>query len=292
MNSPSQANYVLIDGVLRPEAMASLYRRGEPLEIEPLYLGTRWQALHDLGPILVAVRAPSSLISGTCQSAIQQPDACLLHSPAPLNIVADHLRRFIALPDVLGSKGLLRFADPLVARHWLGSYDGVHLDAILGPIDAWHMPAAAHAWEHTESGEWISVVRTASFPEPVETCDRLGEVQLTALDRAARWRFKERLHHSFQQRHPALLARIDNSQLTQWFNDRLDEAQAWGLFSARSLVIWIEYSLRWGAGFTLRTDGPYQQWLARTPLALTLAPERRIQHLDNDCLNIEIIEEV
>ncbi|KAF1019041.1 MAG: hypothetical protein GAK37_03750 [Pseudomonas sp.] len=292
MNSPSHANFVLIDGVLRPDAIAPLYQRGEPLEIEPLYLGTRWEALHDLGPILVTVRGPSSLISETCQHALQQADACLLYSRASMKTVADHLRRFMAPPDVLGGNGLLRFADPLVARYWLGSYAGVHLDAILGPIDAWHAVENPHAWDGAARGEWRSVVRADAPPEWVEAWAHLGEAQLSALDRAARWRFMERLYGSFQHSHPEHLAHIDNSQLTQWFDDRLDEAQAWGLASERGLAIWVEYSLRWGAGFTAHADGPYQHWLARTPQALELAPELRIQQMDNDCLNVEILKEV
>ncbi|MCF5602739.1 DUF4123 domain-containing protein, partial [Pseudomonas syringae] len=36
------ANYLLIDGVLRPDAIKQVYQRAEPMEIMPLYLGTRW----------------------------------------------------------------------------------------------------------------------------------------------------------------------------------------------------------------------------------------------------------
>lgn len=146
MSSVPQANYLLIDGVLRANALANLYALAEPVEIEPLYQGTRWRELKDLGPILVATQGSSDLIQTTWQSAAQQADASLLYSPAPIIAVADHLRRFIAPSDVRGSKGLLRFADPLVARHWLGSYQGAHRDAVLGPIQSWHLPQRSHSW--------------------------------------------------------------------------------------------------------------------------------------------------
>lgn len=290
MNNVSQANFLLIDGVLRPDAIVQLYQRGEPLEIEPLYIGTRWKELHDLGPILVSLRGSSNLINETYQNAIQQADASLLYSRAPMQLIADHLRRFIAPPDVLGGNGLLRFADPLVARYWLDSYKGDHLDAILGPIEAWHMPESQHSWESSKPFGWRSFVRTNSVPERVD--DQLGEAQLNALDQAARWRFTERLNRSFERSHPQFLAQHDSRIRTQWFDRRLDEADAWGLSSERSLAIWVEYSLRWGDEFTLRPDGPYQHWLADTPDALKLAPELRIQQMDNDCLDIEINKEV
>ncbi|PHN26821.1 DUF4123 domain-containing protein [Pseudomonas sp. ICMP 460] len=292
MNNPSPANFVLIDGVLRPDAIKHLYQRGEPLDIVPLYIGTRWQELHDVGPILVSLQGSSALINDICQSAFQQADASLLYSRAPMPSVAAHLRRFIAPPDVLGGNGLLRFADPLVTRYWLGSHQGEHLDAVLGPIEAWHIPQIPHSWELAQSCEWRSVLRGATPPEWVNTYAQLGEAQLAALDQAARWRFMERLNQSFEQSHPERMAKLDPVSRTQWFDQRLDEADTWGLSSERSLAIWVEYSLRWGTGFTVRPNSPYQQWLASTAVALKLAPELRIQQMDNDCLAIEIDEEV
>ncbi|MGY2258843.1 DUF4123 domain-containing protein [Pseudomonas sp. SDO55104_S430] len=281
VNRVSQANYLLIDGVLRPDALARLYQRGEPLEIVPLYLGTRWSELQDLGPILVSLQGPSTLIG----EEYQQADASLLSSRAPLQVVADHLRRFIAPPDVLGGSGLLRFADPLVARHWLESYQGTHLDGILGPIEAWHVPEGQHSWESAPQSVWRSFLRAGPAPDGVNTL--LGEGQLKALNRAGRWQLSERLNHSLEQREPLLLAELDESTRTQWFDQRLDEAEAWGLSSECSLAIWVEYSVRWGIGFAFQSDGPYQRWLLHNPDALQLAPELRIQRMDNDCLPTE-----
>lgn len=291
MSYPSNANFLLIDGVLRPDAIPSLYQLGEPLEIEPLYLGTRWAELKDLGPILVKPSGSTSLLTRTYQNADQQIDASLLFSRAPISIVADHLRRFIAPSDVLGGNGMLRFADPLVTRHWLGSYQGEHLDAILGPIESWSMPEELHSWGATTSAQWVSFQRKS----PTSWKDNyalLGQPQLDALAQAARWQFIERLHDNFEQYHPRPLSTLDESIRTEWFSQRLDEAQAWGLSSERSLAIWVEYNLRWGAGFSESPKGPYQDWLARTPEAPRLAPEIRIQQMDNDCLDIEINKEV
>lgn len=292
MNTTPQANFLLIDGVLRPDAIARLYLQDEPLDIAPLYLGTRWSDLHDLGPILVGVQAGSRLLGKILKQTIAPPDTCLLYSRAPLNAVANHLRRFLAPPDALGSSGLLRFADPLVARHWLGSYQGAHLDGVLGPIETWHVPDLRHRWEPVAPGAWQRFVRAALPLEGGETPVHLGDRQLAALEHAARWRFTERLYDSFVQSHAEHLGRIDHRQLARWFDACLDEAHAWGLVSERSLAVWVEHSLRWGAGFIGRADGPYQQWLARTPDALKLPPERRLQQMDNACLVVEMNKEV
>ncbi|TDF84440.1 DUF4123 domain-containing protein [Pseudomonas sp. H9] len=288
MNSALHANYLLIDGALRPDALANLYALPAPPEIEPLYLTTRWTELKDLGPVLVAIDDSSSLI----HEAYQNADACLLYSTTPLITVADHLRRFIAPADVLGGQGLLRFADPLVARYWLGSYQGAQRAAVLGPIQAWHLPQHPHAWALDEALEWQTFTRTAAAPEWVDDYATLGETQLQALEQAARWRFMQRLHRRLEHRHPQHLARIDKHQMFRWFDDRLDEAQSWGLASERSLAIWVEYSLRWGEGFTQRPQSPYQHWLARTPDASRLSPEMRIQQMDDQCPHFELNKDV
>jgi len=292
VNNSPHANFVLMDGGLRPDAIKQLYQRGEPLEVIPLYIGTRWQALQDSGPLLIALQGSSGLIHDIRQSAFEQADASLLYSRASMHAIAEHLRRFIAPSDVLGGDGLLRFADPLVTRAWLGSYQREHLDAVLGPIEAWYIPEIHHSWEPAQPFEWLSVLRAAAPPEWVNAYAQLGEAQLAALDQAARWRFMERVNRRLEQNHPTLMATLDSRTRTQWFAQRLDEAETWGLSSERSLTIWTEYSLRWGPGFTLRPNTPYQQWLAGTPGALKRAPELRIQQMDNDCLAIEINEDM
>ncbi|HDS1738051.1 DUF4123 domain-containing protein [Pseudomonas sp. BP8] len=287
MSRVNSANYLLIDGVLRPDALSALYQRTEALEIEPLYLKTRWAAVHDLGPILVSIQGATSLIDETLDTAAGRPDASLLHSDASIGSVADHLRCFIAPPDVLGGNGLLRFADPLVTRHWLDSYRGAHLDAVLGPISTWHVPEKNHVWERSERPVWRSFSRQAIHSGSLDSLGRLGESQLSALDQAARWTLIEQLYRSLEKRLPRHLARVDNGQLGRWFNERLDDAQAWGLVSKRSLAIWVECSLSWGDDFISDPSGPYQQWLARTPDAHRLAPELRIQQMDIYCQSLE-----
>lgn len=292
MTTAPHANYLLIDGALRADALASLYALAEPVEIEPLYLGTRWTELKHLGPLLVAVAGSSHLIGETWQPAGRRADASLLYSPAPLQAVADHLRRFIAPADALGNTGLLRLADPLVARYWLGSYQDAQRDAVLGPIQAWYLPATPHAWVLDESPAWLTFTRSAAPPEWVDEHARFADAQMQALDQAAHWRFKERLHQRLQHSHPQQLARIDNARLSHWLDERVEQAQAWGLVSQRSLAIWVEHSLRWGEGFTQDLQSPYQRWLARTPSALKLAPELHIQQMDSDCLHFDATKDV
>ena len=87
MNNSPRANFVLMDGGLRPDAIKQLYQRGEPLEVIPLYIGTRWQALQDSGPLLIALQGSSGLINDIRQSAFEQADASLLYSRASMHAI-------------------------------------------------------------------------------------------------------------------------------------------------------------------------------------------------------------
>lgn len=120
-------DFLLLDGVLRQDALRWLYGAGEPIEVIPLYNGTRWDGVKELGPILVGLDSHSSLLGEWRSSLNLQRQASKLQSSATLNDVADHLSQFITITDNLGSYSLFRFADPLVSSYWLGSYSPIRL---------------------------------------------------------------------------------------------------------------------------------------------------------------------
>ena len=285
MSSAPLSNLLLIDGAMRSDAIRDVYRCHEILAIRPLYLNTRFAELHAAGPVLISLAESSPLISETYHRNAHRPDASLLYSTESVDDVTIHLQRFIAPEDrSSGDKVMLRFADPLTTIHWLSSYEGAQRDAVLGPIDAWHVPEHFHTWAPVSPSVWQTFLREAPDPEWDDTLVCLGDEQFSALDHATRWGLRERLNMSLEQNYPRLIASIDKRHRTQWLDDRLDEAREWGLISARGIAIWAEYSLRWGEGFTQDRDGPYHQWLAHMPDVLKLPPELRIQKMDNDCL--------
>lgn len=286
MTAPMDANFLLIDGALCPSGIRGVCQSLERLHIEPLYGGTRWQALSDSGPILVAFPVESSLIVDLFRNTAQTDSASLMYSLAPVEAVARHLRSFIEPMDTLGVGGLLRFADPLVAIHWLASYERKRMDALLGPIDAWHVIEPHHTWEAESSRQWRSFRRVGQPVALLKTREVLAEAQLKALDKAARWRLKERLYINLKQNHADLLMLFKSASIEQWLEDRLGEAQQWGLFSERSAAIWVEYSLRWGGNVPLHESRHYQQWQASVPRAVHDSAEVLIQQMDDDCVRV------
>ena len=43
-------DFLLVDGVLRQDALQWLYGAGDSIDVIPLYNGTRWDGVKELGP--------------------------------------------------------------------------------------------------------------------------------------------------------------------------------------------------------------------------------------------------
>lgn len=276
MNHPAQANYLLIDGTLRPDALVGLYQRHELFEIDALYLGTRWKDLHDLGPILIKPDSRSPLLSEWIDHESLRKDSTLIYSRADIEQVAAHLRHFISPPDCLGGGGLLRFADPLVTHFWLSSYAN-GASQHLGPIEQWWVGAPRQSWESPQQVQW----QTFSGPGAESVWDErhavLGEDQLDALDLAQRWRFTGRIYNWLGERSPDLFSGLTGSQISDWLNSSLQAGLEWGLVTERALAMWMEACADYGQDFATRAQGPYPQWLSQNATNAGLAPELRIR---------------
>lgn len=274
---PSQANYLLIDGALRPDALVGLYLRHELFEIEPLYMDTRWKDLYDLGPILVKPLPDSALLSGWLAEESLLSDSTLIYSQAPIQQVADHLRHFINPPDCRGGSGLLRFADPLVAHFWLSSYpasSGAH----LGPIEHWWVAKPRQHWEPKAEIPWRVFSGQASQAMWDERNALLGEDQLDALDQAQHVRFIGQVHEWLGERNPEFFIARSSHQISDWLSSTLQSGLAWGLVTERALVLWAEACVDLGQDFI--SQSVYQNWVSNKWNG-RLPPESRIKAFDD-----------
>lgn len=277
-------DFLLVDGVLRQDAMQWLYGAGESIEVIPLYNGTRWDGVKELGPILVGLDSHSSLLGEWQSNPYLQRQASKLQSPATLNDVADHLSQFITITDNLGSYSLFRFADPLVTSYWLSSYSQSAYQSLLGPISEWLIALPPPKWAPSQAVEWQSYRSQPNRARLDGKFNHLADDQVQALEQAYRRSFKERLYGWLIEDYPQTLSRLSEQERGQWLEQRLLNAEAWGLTNERSMAIWLERCACWGDDFATRPNGPYLAWFARTPDAQKLAPDERIQALDEDCL--------
>lgn len=269
--------YLLIDGVLRTGAIAELYGRGEDIEIEPLYMGTRWQDLQDIGPILVA--APPNLLADAKSDPEWVRCSSLLASTTTLQNVADHLREFICVRGNADSQSLLRFADPLVTWYWLASYAPSQYPHLLGPITSWEVALSPAKWESSNKLQ-RETYTSGNHPHAAFERTYLDEPQEHALQEAYERQLKTRLYDWLQTHEPRLLHQRE--AIGAWLHDRLQSAEQAGVNSERSIAIWTLLSLEQGDDFASAPGSLYSQWRTSRPSVQGLPTEVTLQTFFNE----------
>lgn len=269
--------YLLIDGARYQAALPRLYRRDEPLEIEPLYFDTIWHGSADVGPLLVQASSSSTLFSEVATDPELRASAAIVSSPAPLHAVAEHLRQFNQVTDTTGGNSLLRYADPLVAWFWLQSSDTRALNNILGPLTTWALLEPTAVWQPPAAARWRTFHRLATHEERSDPPIRLSATQTDALENAYRWQLQERLYHWLQASRHAELAHLTPDDWGAWLTERLAEAASHCLTTERSLAVWCDLSALQGDDFAAQPEGAYQRWLARMSAQAPHTPDQRLQ---------------
>lgn len=285
MQRPQAMTHALVDGVRYPNALKRLYSRDDIEDIEPLYLMTRWSSLAEQGPILVRLKS-SRLADEACANDDSKlyRSLSLMSSQASTSELSRHLGQFVTFNGEGGHEQLLRFADPLVTRHWLSSYGNALPAALMGPIDTWWVadwvpnwakphPVIWQAFRPQPSGAPTTTVPSDTFPP-------MGRDQFAALEAVTCWQLKERLTGYFTVHMPEDWQYLSAEGRSLWLDERLDDAAAWGANTERQIAIWLSLSLRWGKDFMTVRDGLYAHWIAQTSKQKPLSRQEQLYALD------------
>ncbi|MCC5904241.1 MAG: DUF4123 domain-containing protein [Halomonas sp.] len=282
MERPQAITHALVDGVRYSNAFKRLYSRDDVDDIEPLYLMTRWSSLAEQGPILVRLKSNSLAEEANKDDRLYR-SLSLLSSQASTSELGKHLGRFITFTGEEGEhEQLLRFADPLVTKHWLSSYGSELPAEIMGPIDAWWVADWVPNWAMPRSLTWQKF-RSSLSSEPVmqeNAFPPMGSSQLAALDGVDRWQLKERLTDYFKEHAAEAWRNLPAEDRGQWLDERLNDAIAWGASTERQLAIWVDLSLNWGEEFIESNGGLYRCWREQSSSGPRLSRQDQLYALD------------
>lgn len=269
----AQYSYALIDGVMRQTAIKDIYKSKEPIQVIPLYMGTRFQDNYDLGPILVAS------LNGSLIYKLQENDwptsTTILTSDKTLTTVAEHLKQFIEVTNDTGSNSLFRFADPLTTSYWLSSYPENALVDIMGPINTWQVATPSSAWSKQPT-KWQLFTNPKTEPMKFRL-DYLNEPQMEALNQVASFRFKNKIYQWLALENPQILADKTSEQIDQWIDISLAQAEAFNLTTERTIAIWVDLCADYGQDFINSKDSLYQQWLTENTQYKALPADIKIE---------------
>lgn len=285
MNHLPEVTHALVDGVRYPRAFERLYGRDDITDIEPLYLTTRWAALAEQGPILVRLRGTGLCDEALCETQGEWARALTwLYSDASSAELAGHLRQFVTFKATGQQEKLLRFADPLVTRHWLASYGNAMPADVMGPIRQWWVAEWSPNWAAASVLTWHTFQPDESVQlgehdgRPLQNV--MGAPQLAALEAVTRWQFKERLAEHFQANASQAWRALPPEGRGEWMEARIGDALAWGASTERQIAIWLDLSLHWSENFMSANDGLYRHWIACTEQDERLSRQERLYALD------------
>ena len=239
------SRYLLLDGAQIENLPARLYRLDDSPMAEWLYHATPYQAVLDVGPALVLLRANSAL-EQTFTDHWQHDAGLIIESDAPMPLLAEHLRSLIHARVSGGACVLFRYYDPRVMRHWLPALPPAEKDHLMGPICRVRLPAHAGRDE-----EWIVREQNRQSAQPYADCPwlYLDERQLQQLNQGRLDAFDQQLLEHVRTYFPDCLAQRSNAEQLAWAAACREGAARYGYSAPNEVVRWSALVAAHGTAF-------------------------------------------
>ncbi|MGF6127454.1 hypothetical protein QF019_002663 [Pseudomonas frederiksbergensis] len=174
----------IIDRTRQPEAMSRLYRVGEPMVSQGLFIGTDFSEIAADGPLWLTAPWGSRLAAEAAKLCEENYSGIALTTDDPAKALA-HARWLLRANDGSGGQSLLSYHKPSL---WaaLAYTAGETSHQLYGPWQNVYSPAPAHfgasngnwlSWRPVSELEWLGDVSAFSIPDDAPKVQgRLGWV--------------------------------------------------------------------------------------------------------------------
>ncbi|WP_312243381.1 DUF4123 domain-containing protein [Stutzerimonas nitrititolerans] len=264
-------SYLLIDGAQVNNLAARIYALEESPSLHLLYQQSAYEALADVGPLLVAVR-PHSELAQVFQQEWQATAGIWLESDADEDDLVEHLRSLIHVRLEGDQTTLFRYYDPRVMTLWLGVLTAVERDPLMGPVKRIRLPS--------DSGAELELLRESKPQTFARYDDRpwlhISQAQLEHMNQAKFACFDQRLLAHLQRFYPESLQSMDAAAQQQFAALCRQSAGRYGYTAADEVARWAGLLIELGGDFPQAPEQhSYRQLLEqRGPL-----PAQRLDNL-------------
>lgn len=273
--------YLLLDGAQIDNLMMQIYQLDESPECHALYLGTRYQALSDVGPVLARL-VPGSRLEQHFVEHWQTTAGIWLESDVSESELVEHLRSLVHADLSSGVTVLLRYYDPRILRQWLPELTSDQRDQVMGPILRIRLPALHSGGS---AREILRVHRVSAARYDYDPWLRLDDDQIDMLNRAQLEEFDQRLLAHMDKHFPDCLVGRDMTARLDWVRVCRQGAQAYGYSAADEVAQWASLCAVLGIGFPEAPEhGAYQQILIKQQLSSEQRLERLVLTLQGQLL--------
>jgi len=264
-------SYLLLDGAQIEGLVARIYGLEESPLLHLLYQQSAYEALAEIGPLLVAVR-PHSELAQVFQQEWQATAGIWLESDASEDDLVEHLRSLIHVRLDGDQTMLFRYHDPRIMALWLGALKTDERDPLMGPVKRIRLPA--------DSGAELALLRE-NKPQAFARYDdipwlRLSQEQLEQMNQAKHACFDQRLLAHLQRFFPESLQGMDVAAQQQFAALCRQSAARYGYSAPDEVTRWAGLVAELGADFPQPPEhGRYRHLLEqRGPL-----PAQRLDNL-------------
>lgn len=265
-------NYLLLDGAQIDGLLGCIYSLEDSPSIYPLYQQSAYEALAEVGPLLVAV-SPRSALAQVFQREWQTTAGIWLESDAAEVVLVEHLRSLIHA-QVEGVTVLLRYYDPRITRSWLGPMTASERDGLLGPVSRIRLPDDTSEAGLLRLSPQVETARYADTPWVM-----LSQEQLEQMTQAKQTDFEQRLLVHVQAFYPDCLLNLDAGAQRTWAASCRASAAHYGYSSSADVTRWASLLAELGSDFP---NGPgheaYRSLLAQSGSL----PAQRLDNLINE----------
>ncbi|SDR80496.1 protein of unknown function [Halopseudomonas litoralis] len=264
--------YLLLDGAQMDNLLVQIYQLEDTPEIHLLYQNTHYQALAEVGPLLIKLSTGSRLEQHFMEHW-QASAGLWLETDAGESELVEHLRSLVHVGIGSDVTVLLRYHDPRIMRHWLPELPPDDRDRTMGPVLRMRLPALPG---ENRAGE-IRRTKPATAARYSNTpWLRLNEEQVERLNRAHLEEFDQRLLAHIDRHFPDCLADCETNARLAWAAACRQSAQAYGYSAADEVAQWANLCALLGIDFP---QAPAHQSYQQILTTSRLSHEKRLEHL-------------
>lgn len=230
-------NYALIDSSKRGDAERWLYELVDTPDYRNLFDGTEWASIREVAPLLVRTEPGHPLFGPLLEEGKTLEWGYGIASDESLDLVANHLRRFITVSHPLGHDVMLRFADPTVARVLLAPSGEGGVPEYWAPFTAVKLPDALWDGWHiqTRPESWVRDAGSGMAGNPTLP---LGELTLSCLADSDRRATLVRLMQHLETYFPDRVASKVRQDVVTDLLTITEQATSNGYDSFQALIHW------------------------------------------------------
>ena len=229
----NRALLLIVDRQAEPDPIVQLFGAGLMTEYINLYQGSALDELASIGPWLVRLHDPHAPLIREWLEVPQRHWGWLASTAQPdLKQLAQHWRERM-LVDEHGQQSIYRFQDNRVIARHLQALEPAQRPGLLGPF------VSALAWN---GHAWQSIDNPAPGPIAVSGTPPWLQIQEPqAITQAIQ---RHNLELWLWQTHAAELCQlVEKRDFTDWREEQLAQAEAWGWASNESLQFLLAYRL-------------------------------------------------